>query len=110
MSSNEPLTYKGTCHCGAFQFSLADISIKSVIICNCSLCTKKGYLWIYPGRGQFQSTKGDFGSLQHYQFGVDKRAHLFCPTCGTGIADQLVGTEDTEVRNDVRINVSGLNM
>lgn len=50
MSATNPPTkkYRGNCHCGAFVFELDVPEIKSVSDCDCSICHKKGYLWLRP--------------------------------------------------------------
>lgn len=67
-------TYKGNCHCGAFKFSIKIPELTSVTECNCSVCFKKGYKWVFPGAGCFTIEKGD-GSLKDYEFGKCSMLH-----------------------------------
>lgn len=67
-------TYRGNCHCGAFIFEVKSPEIKSAMSCNCSICTKKGYLWFFP-KEPMTIVKGD-GSLKEYTFGPKKTTHL----------------------------------
>ncbi|UNI17665.1 hypothetical protein JDV02_003991 [Purpureocillium takamizusanense] len=76
-------TYRGNCHCGAFVYETQLPEIKSVFECNCSICHKKGYLWVFPGEGRFSIVKGGDDALSGYTFGLKKRTHKFCPTCAT---------------------------
>lgn len=44
-------TYKASCHCGAFEYSVKTTSLDhestDVVRCNCSICIRNGYLLIY---------------------------------------------------------------
>ena len=70
-------TYYGNCHCGAFKFSVNLPELKLVNECNCSICFKKGYKWVFPGAGQFNIEKG-YGVLKDYEFGPCSMAHKVC--------------------------------
>jgi hypothetical protein len=75
-------TYTGGCHCGEVRFEVtADLS--GVIACNCSICQKRGALWIFVGADSFALRAGREG-LRDYQFGKKSLHHLFCPQCGVG--------------------------
>lgn len=39
-------TYLGNCHCGRFRFDFNVPESYEIIVCDCRLCTKKGYLWL----------------------------------------------------------------
>ena len=42
------MTYKGGCHCGRIGFEVEG-DIEQVVECNCSICSKRGYLlWFVP--------------------------------------------------------------
>lgn len=50
-SSDDSSTYKGSCHCGKISYT-ATISppLESgheVVSCNCSICARNGYLFVY---------------------------------------------------------------
>lgn len=38
--------YRGNCHCAAFVFEIELPEIRSARECNCSICVKKGYMWV----------------------------------------------------------------
>jgi len=85
MSDSAPLVeYRGNCHCGAFQFTFKAAELKPST-CDCSICSKKGYLWAKPADGSFSVVKGDENTLVSYEFGNKILAHKFCPTCGTSV-------------------------
>lgn len=58
-------TYMGNCHCGRFRFKLTAPSIKTAESCTCSVCEKKGYLWLVPSEGQFEVVRND-GNMTTY--------------------------------------------
>jgi hypothetical protein len=78
-------TYKGNCHCGAFKFTVEIPELTSVGECNCSICFRKGYKWVFPGAGCFTIEKGE-ESLKDYEFGKHSMSHkvreIFHPRFG----------------------------
>jgi hypothetical protein len=97
-------TYYGNCHCGAFKFNIRIPELASVTECDCSICFKKAYKWIFPGPNCFNIEKGD-GTLKEYEFGRKSMAHKFCGICGTGVQGQR---HNTPPGMDVGINVRTL--
>src|SRR5437764_15015389 len=78
----EPKTYTGGCHCGEIRFEVtADIT--SAMSCNCSICQKRGALWVFVAPESFALRAG-LEDLKDYQFGKKSIHHLFCPQCGEG--------------------------
>jgi len=59
-------TYHGNCHCGRYRFDLTVPDIKNAISCACSLCAKKGSLWLVPPADSFHIVRDD-GRLIEYQ-------------------------------------------
>lgn len=72
--------YEGSCHCGAIAFE-ADIALNEVMACNCSLCSRAGYLLAFIPASQFKLLRGE-EALSDYQFGAKHIHHTFCKTCG----------------------------
>jgi hypothetical protein len=73
-------TWQGGCHCGAVRFEVtADIS--ELTDCNCSVCTKKGFLHLIVEPAQFRLIQGE-GALTTYRFNTGVARHQFCATCG----------------------------
>ena len=70
----------GGCHCQNVQFRCWPES-NIIYDCNCSICTKKGFLHLIVGRDQFEllTPKENLGL---YQFGTKTAKHYFCKTCG----------------------------
>lgn len=67
--------YKGGCHCGLFAYETLLSENQAAYQCNCSLCVKKGYLWLFPGQDNFTVVKGSEDSLKTYKFGPKKLSH-----------------------------------
>ena len=71
----------GGCHCGRVRFEV-DGAPDEVVDCNCSVCTRKGYLHWIVSRSRFRLVSGD-EALTTYRFdsGVAQRAchHLGSP-------------------------------
>ncbi|GKT48667.1 centromere protein V [Colletotrichum spaethianum] len=78
-------TYRGNCHCAAFVYEVDLPEIKTVSECNCSICTKKGTLWVMPAPEKFRVVKGAEKDLSSYKFGSEQMIHKFCGNCGTAI-------------------------
>jgi hypothetical protein len=73
-------TYEGGCHCGRVRFRVqADLA--QLLECNCSICTKKGFLHLIVPPGQFELLQGE-ADLATYQFNTNTAKHTFCRHCG----------------------------
>jgi hypothetical protein len=68
-TEGEPRTYRGNCHCGAFVYEAQLPEIKSALECNCSICHKKGYLWVITEPAKFDIVKGTSDTLSRYTVG-----------------------------------------
>jgi hypothetical protein len=74
------MKYQGSCHCGKTQFSVEG-ALEQVIECNCSHCSRKGYLLWFVGRDELKVTSGE-DQLATYLFNKHAIEHKFCPSCG----------------------------
>lgn len=51
--------YSGGCHCGAVRIEVrVPLSNHSVLDCNCSMCSKKGFLHLIATPAQFRLVQG----------------------------------------------------
>lgn len=67
--------YRGSCHCGGFQFKLQlQKPLETVFACRCIPCKKKSYLWVFPREEDFQITRGDKILASHRS--ADKSEHF----------------------------------
>ena len=73
-------TWVGSCHCGRVRFEV-DTDLARVTDCNCSMCTRKGYLHCIAPPERFRLLAGA-DALATYQFGTRTARHHFCATCG----------------------------
>ena len=73
--------HTGGCHCGAVQFQVQAPVDLDVTECNCSICSKSGYLHLIVSRQDFHLLTGE-QSLSTYTFDTHEARHLFCRTCG----------------------------
>lgn len=52
--------------------------------CNCSICSRNGYLLVYPERSRVHIKSGE-EALKDYSFGVRRNLHKFCGKCGSSV-------------------------
>ncbi|HEU4708348.1 MAG TPA: GFA family protein, partial [Methylophilaceae bacterium] len=62
----------------------AEIEPGPAIECNCSICSRKGYLLWFTPRGNLHIKSGE-DQLSVYTFGPHIIKHHFCPTCGCAV-------------------------
>ncbi|KAI0380559.1 Mss4-like protein [Hypomontagnella monticulosa] len=84
--------YTGGCHCGAVTLALKSKPIDStydapLVECDCSICCRQGYLWIYPSKSQV-TTQG-WENMGYYSFGRGVWRKTFCRTCGIPIQNHI---------------------
>jgi hypothetical protein len=75
-----PRKYSGGCHCGNVRYEVTT-DLASVIECNCSICSKKGWALTFVPASQFKLLQGE-DAVTDYQFNKHIIHHLFCKTCG----------------------------
>ena len=71
----------GGCHCGAVRFEAEVAESARLLDCNCSICTKTGYLHLIVPAADFRLLRGE-ANLVDYRFGTGTARHRFCATCG----------------------------
>jgi centromere protein V len=75
------ILHTGGCHCGRVRFEVrapADIRVSE---CNCSICSKSGYLHLIVPSERFKLLSGR-EVLTSYGFNTHMAKHLFCAVCG----------------------------
>ncbi len=73
-------TFEGGCHCGAVRFRVvADLA--QALACNCSICSKKGFLHLIVPPEAFTLLCGE-DALTTYEFNTRTAKHTFCRRCG----------------------------
>ncbi len=73
--------HAGGCHCGAVRFEARVPAEIELVDCNCSICTKSGYLHLIVAKADFKLLAGT-GLLTEYSFNTGAAKHLFCAVCG----------------------------
>lgn len=94
-------THTGGCHCGGVRYEV-EADIDSAMECNCSHCSKKGFLLKFVPANTFKLTHGDESILSDYRFNKKHIKHLFCPTCGVQSYGRGTGPDGKEM---VAVNV-----
>jgi len=71
----------GGCHCGAVRFEAKAPARGEVTECNCSMCSKAGYLHLFVPGERFRIVAGA-EVLTTYEFNTGTAKHFFCSVCG----------------------------
>jgi hypothetical protein len=74
------MTYQGSCHCGRIAYEV-DGELEKALECNCSHCSRKGYLLWFVPRAQLRLSTPE-SEMSTYKFNKHVIAHQFCPSCG----------------------------
>jgi len=77
----EKVTHRGGCHCGAVRFEVRAPARVTVQHCNCSICSKTGFMHLLVPAADFTLLSGA-SQLQAYTFNTGVAKHLFCTVCG----------------------------
>jgi hypothetical protein len=75
------MIHRGGCHCGAVSFEVEAPEDLEVTECNCSICSKSGYLHLIVPKSKFRLLSGE-DKLETYTFDTHEARHLFCRVCG----------------------------
>ncbi|KAG4425862.1 hypothetical protein IFR04_001069 [Cadophora malorum] len=88
------ITYDAACHCGNVKFTVTldkPFPEQKVNKCNCTICTQKGYVFVYPPRRDINFTQG-YETMGAYKFNTKQKTHKFCTNCGTSLLIDFHGT------------------
>ena len=75
------MIYSGGCHCGRIKYEVEAPVELEVTECNCSICSKSGYLHLIVPESRFNLLAGE-DCLTTYTFGTHQAKHYFCKFCG----------------------------
>ncbi|KAI1804920.1 hypothetical protein F4811DRAFT_518189 [Daldinia bambusicola] len=96
--------YTGSCHCGAVTLAMKSKPIDStydglIIECDCSICTRNAYCWIYPSKPQVSiavtadtaegTETGTSMGMGYYSFGGGVWRKSFCRACGVALHNRI---------------------
>lgn len=76
------MAFEGSCHCGKVAYTVDAEPPQQAMACNCSHCSRKGFLLAFFPAAQFTLERGE-GDLKSYLFYKHAIEHQFCTTCGT---------------------------
>jgi hypothetical protein len=80
-TQTQQMIYQGSCHCGAIRFEIEAQEDLELEDCNCSICSKAGFLHLILPINRFRLIKGE-ENLQDYRFNTGVARHRFCKICG----------------------------
>lgn len=75
------VTHSGGCHCGRVRFEVMAPAEIEATECNCSICSKSGFLHLIVPKSRFQLVQGG-EDLTTYSFNTGVAKHFFCKVCG----------------------------
>jgi len=75
------MIHKGSCHCGAIEFTVKAPDSLTVSRCNCSICSMTGFVRLIVKKAYFTLLRGE-DNLTCYRFNTGVAQHLFCKSCG----------------------------
>ena len=75
------MIYRGSCHCGAVRFEVEAPEQILCEDCNCSICSKSGFLHLIVPASKFTLLSGT-NEMTTYSWGTGVARHTFCRTCG----------------------------
>ena len=82
MASRQPVTLRGSCHCGAVQFTATlTEGFASARRCTCSMCRMRGAVAVTSTPADFRLEQGA-DRLGTYRFNTRVAEHHFCTVCG----------------------------
>ena len=79
--SKTKIPARGGCHCGAVEYEVMVSKRLLVHKCNCSICSKSGYIHLIVPAKDFRLLRGE-DQLNEYCFNTGIAKHLFCSQCG----------------------------
>ena len=75
------MIYQGSCHCQAIKFEVEAPQQIEADLCNCSICSKSGFLHLIVPLNKFKLLSGE-QCISTYTFGSGIAKHTFCKVCG----------------------------
>ena len=75
------MIYRGSCHCGAITFQVEAPQELELERCNCTICTKSGFLHLIVPLSRFELLSGE-DRITTYRFNTGVAQHTFCSVCG----------------------------
>ncbi len=73
--------HSGGCHCGRVRFEVTAPAEIEATECNCSICSKSGFLHLLVSKSRFSLLQGS-ECITQYSFNTGVAKHYFCSACG----------------------------
>ncbi len=80
-AASDVVVHRGGCHCGRVRFEVLAPAAVEAAECDCSICSKSGYLHLIVPAASFRLIHGD-EFLATYTFNTGVARHRFCRICG----------------------------
>ncbi|KZS93848.1 hypothetical protein SISNIDRAFT_454292 [Sistotremastrum niveocremeum HHB9708] len=86
---------------GKFKYEFTHKSLEEYTptVCNCSICSRKGYVFGFIPLKDFKWTSGDFDGLTEYLWKSKTVHHYFCPIDGCAIGSKIDGNKNIVALN-----------
>jgi len=94
------MRYEASCHCGHIAYSVEG-ELAKAIECNCTHCSRKGYLLWFVPRSQVDLRTPE-SEMSEYLFNKHVIRHKFCAKCGCA---PLALGKDAKGNDTVAVNV-----
>lgn len=78
------MAFRVSCHCGHIQLEVDEAEIGIVYECNCSICTRSGFLHWYVEPEKVRYLNQGHG-VSTYVWRTLSGGQHFCPNCGTAV-------------------------
>ncbi|POS70692.1 glutathione-dependent formaldehyde-activating enzyme [Diaporthe helianthi] len=110
MAQPQEVTYRGNCVCGRYRYELCLSSvIETASSCTCSVCLKKGYLWLVPPEGSFEVIRDD-GCLREHKSKAISHKDAYIGVYPTRDQVQIHGRENGWEYGGLRAELGSLKM
>ncbi|KAK6958453.1 hypothetical protein Daesc_001254 [Daldinia eschscholtzii] len=98
--------HTGGCHCGAVTLAIKSKPIDStydglIMECDCSICTRNAYCWIYPNKPQV--TIVGASGMGYYSFGGGVWRKSFCRTCGVSVHNRIEDYSPEQIEKELPV-------
>lgn len=80
--------HAANCHCGRVKFTFSispPLGEDPVVVYNCSICQRNGYLLVYPTKEKVKLQEGSEEAMWSYIFANKNVKHKFCKECGSSV-------------------------
>lgn len=110
--------HAANCHCGRVKFTFSispPLGEYPVVVCNCSICQRNGYLLVYPTKDKVKLQEGSEEGVGSYTFANKNVKHNFCKECGSSVFFEVLNppqeaVTEAEGRGETLPVIMGVNV